>query len=110
MTPAAVPSSRLGRLGVVASVAPTVYGLLHDRLGVGPELLGPHVALGDDLAVDSLDVLELVIELESAFGVVLPEREIDRMRTVADLVHTLAKYVWERDHPEPFELEAGAAA
>jgi acyl carrier protein len=110
MTPAAVPSSHVGRLGLVASVAPTVYGLLHDRLGVSPQLLGPHVALGDDLAVDSLDVLDLMIDLESAFGIVVPEREIDRLRTAADLVHTIAKFVWERDHPEPFERAAAASA
>ena len=99
-----------GRFGLVAAVAPTVYTLLSDRLGVSPELLGPHVALGDDLAVDSLDLLEVVIELESAFGIVVPEREIDRLRTVADLVHVIAKYRWERDHPEPFRVRTGAAA
>jgi acyl carrier protein len=104
-----IPAS-LGRYGLVAFVAPTVHQLLDDRLGVSPELLGPYVALGDDLAVDSLDVLEIVVELESVFGIVVPEREVDRMRTVADLVHVVAKYLWERDHPEPFALEHHAAA
>jgi acyl carrier protein len=103
-------SPPLGRFGLVARVAPTVHAILNDRLGIGPELLGPHVALGDDLAVDSLDLLEVVIDLESAFGICVPEREIDRVRTVADLVHVVAKYLWERDHPEPFRRDAGAAA
>jgi acyl carrier protein len=103
-----IPAS-LGRYGLVAFVAPTVHQLLDDRLGVSPELLGPYVALGDDLAVDSLDVLEIVVELESVFGIVVPEREVDRTRTVADLVHVVAKYLWERDHPEPFALEHAAA-
>jgi acyl carrier protein len=104
-----IPAS-LGRYGLIAFVAPTVHQLLDDRLGVSPELLGPYVALGDDLAVDSLDVLEIVVELESVFGIVVPEREVDRTRTVADLVHVVAKYLWERDHPEPFALEQHAAA
>jgi acyl carrier protein len=99
-----------GRFGLVASVAPTVYGLLTDRLGIGAELLGPHVALGDDLAVDSLDLLDVVIELESAFTIVIPERELDRLCTVADLIHVIAKYRWERDHSEPFESRTDAAA
>jgi acyl carrier protein len=110
VTPPTALPTRPGRFGLVAAVAPTVYALLTDRLGVGPELLGPHVALGADLAVDSLDLLEVVIELESAFGIVVPERELDRLRTVADLVHVIAKYRWERDHPEPFRLPTGAAA
>jgi len=104
-----IPAS-LGRYGLIAFVAPTVHQLLDDRLGVSPELLGPYVALGDDLAVDSIDVLEIVVELESVFGIVVPEREVDRTRTVADLVHVVAKYLWERDHPEPFALEQHAAA
>jgi acyl carrier protein len=107
--PAPVPPT-VGRLGLVARVAPTVYAVLDEHLGIAPELLGPHVALGDDLAVDSLDLLEVVIELESAFAVCVPEREIDRLRTVADLVHVIAKYVWERDHPEPYRAPLHAAA
>jgi len=101
---------RSSRLRLVAQVAPTVYAALDERLGIGPELLGPLVFLGDDLAIDSLDLLELVIDLESAFAICVPEREIDRLRTVADLVHVVAKYVWERDHPEPYSLPLHVAA
>ena len=107
--PSSVPSA-LGRAGLVAHVAPTVYAVLDERLGIGPELLGPHVALGDDLAVDSLDLLEVVIDLESAFAICVPEREVDRLRTVADLVHVVARYLWERDHPEPYDPPLHAAA
>jgi acyl carrier protein len=96
-----VPPS-LGRIGLVAHVTPTVHAVLEDRLGVSPALIGPYVALGDDLAIDSLDLLDAVIDLESVFQIHVPERDIDRLQTVADLVHVVAKYVWERDHPEPF--------
>lgn len=96
-----VPSN-IGRFGLVAFVTPTVHTVLDERLGIAPELIGPHVALGDDLAVDSLDLLEVVIDLESVFGICVPERDVDRLRTVADLVHVVAKYLWERDHADPF--------
>ena len=108
MTPSSVPAT-LGRMGVVALVAPSVPGILHDRLGIAPQLLGAHVMLGDDLAIDSLDLLEVVIDLESAFGIVVPEQAIDRVRTVADLIHVVAKYLWERDHAEPFDRFRDAA-
>ena len=102
------PTTR--RLGLVAHVAPTVYAVLDERLDIGLELLGPHVVLGDDLAVHPLDLLEVVIDLESAFAICVPEREIDHLRTVADLVHVIAKYVWERDHPEPYRPPLHVAA
>jgi len=106
--PSVVPST-LGRLGLVAYVTPTVYAILDERLGVSPALLSPHVSLAEDLAVDSLDLMEVVIDLESVFGVVVPEREIDRVRTVSDLIRVVARYLWERDRAEPWRpLEAAA--
>jgi len=107
--PFVVPPT-LGRLGLVAFVTPTVYTILDDRLGVSPAFLAPNVALGDDLAVDSLDLLELVIDLESVFGIVVPERDIDRVRTVSDLIRVVARYLWERDHAEPWQRRLDAAA
>jgi acyl carrier protein len=97
-------------MGVVALVVPGVHDILDERLGIGPELLGSRTLLGDDLGIDSLDLLEVVLDCESAFGIVVPEREIDHIRSVADLVHVVAKYVWERDSPEPFGQPLNAAA
>lgn len=95
------PPAPPGRLALIAEVAPAVHAVLEDRLGVSPALIAPHVALGGDLAIDSLDLLEAVLDLESVFRIHVPEREIDRVQTVADLVHVVARYLWERDHPEP---------
>jgi acyl carrier protein len=92
-----------GRLGLVEFVEPAVCEVLHERVGVDLGMLRTAISLTDDLALDSLDMLEVVIDLESAFAIVVPEREIDRVRSVGDLVRVVAKYVWERDHPEPFE-------
>ena len=97
------------RPDLVTRVELVVYGVVSDRLGVPADALGRSVSLVDDLAVDSLDLLELVIDLESAFAIVIPEREIDRVGTVADLAELVAKYVWERDHPEPFASRRIAA-
>jgi acyl carrier protein len=41
----------------------------------------PHVSLGNDLAVDSLDLLELAGRVEDAFDVTLPERELGAVTT-----------------------------
>ena len=108
MRPFVVPPT-IGRLGLVALVTPTVHAILDERVGVSPAFLSPNVALGDDLGVDLLDLLELVIDLESVFGIVVPEHDIDRVRTVADLIRVVARYLWERDHAEPWRpLDAAA--
>ena len=54
-------------------VEPHVRRLVVDHLGVGVEELVPEVSLRDDLAADSLDLVELALALEGRFGIGVPE-------------------------------------
>ena len=67
-------------------VEPRVRRVVADRLGVSVEELGPDVSLTDDLAVDSLDLIDLTLGLEAELGIVVPESAIDEVRTYGDLV------------------------
>ena len=48
--------------------------------------------IGDDLGVDSLDLLSLFMALEDEFGGTIPEEEAERLSTLRDV----AIYVQER--------------
>jgi len=63
-----------------------VRQLVAEQLGVAVEELGPEVSLTDDLAADSLDLLELALVVESEFAIALPQRTVDELRTCRDLV------------------------
>ena len=67
-------------------VEPRVRRVVAEHLGVGVEELGPAVSLTDDLAADSLDMLELAITLEGQFGIAIPESLIDDVHRYGDLV------------------------
>jgi acyl carrier protein len=41
--------------------------------------------LADDLGLDSLDLIELVMELEEEFGITIADAEAEACRTVADV-------------------------
>ena len=43
-------------------------------------------SLTDDLGADSLGVLELVMDLETAFGIDVPDARMEDVKTVADVV------------------------
>ncbi len=43
-------------------------------------------SLTDDLGADSLGVLELVMDLEAAFGIDIPDDRMEGVKTVADVV------------------------
>jgi acyl carrier protein len=103
--PSVVPTT-LSRLGLVAYVTPTVHAILDERLGVSPALLGSETSFRDDLAADRVRLADVVIDLESVFGIVVAESEIDRVATVSDLVRVVARYLWERDRAEPWRPAA----
>src|SRR4029453_11343986 len=76
----------LGRRDMNEFVEPHVRRLVAERLGVGVEELVADVSLRDDLAADSLDLVELAMALEGEFAIVVPEHILDEVRTYSDLV------------------------
>ena len=90
----------LGRQDVNEFVEPHVRRLVAEHLGVGVEELVSDVSLRDDLAADSLDLVELAIALEGEFAIVVPERILDEVRTYSDLVRTTSLLIrarWEAE-------------
>jgi acyl carrier protein len=51
-------------------------------LQVSPEQVTMEARFGDDLDADSLDLVELVMALEEAFDVEVPEEELDGIETI----------------------------
>jgi acyl carrier protein len=56
------------------------------RLGLPPEQLVPEARLVEDLGLDSLDAVELAISVERKFDIEVPEEELTKLKTVADMV------------------------
>jgi acyl carrier protein len=45
----------------------------------------PDASILDDLGADSLDVVEMVMSLEEAFDIEVPDDDVEALRTVADV-------------------------
>jgi len=59
---------------------------------VPAEVITPDTNLEQDLGVDSLDIVELVMEVEEQFDVQVPdEQAVKQMRTVADTVRFIQR-------------------
>ena len=67
-----------------------------DRLGqaagVGPEHITLFTSFVEDIGADSLDIVELVMELEEQFGVAIPDDEAERMKTVEDAIRYIMQH------------------
>ena len=62
-----------------------LYALLANQLGLEREELAPEAHILDDLGVDSLDVVELMMALEESFDIVVPDEDVERLQTIADV-------------------------
>jgi acyl carrier protein len=63
-----------------------VTSIISMHLGIAPDAVVPGASLVDDLGADSLDTVELVIAFETAFGIVVPEADVEHIRTVQDAI------------------------
>src|SRR5689334_21489010 len=104
-TPRRIPVG-LGRWGMDEFVEPHVRRLVAERLGVGVEELLSEVSLRDDLAADSLDLVELALALDGEFAIAVPERILDEVRTFGDLVCATGLLIRARREEEARGAEA----
>ena len=63
-----------------------VISIVSEQLGVPKEEISRDSSFIDDLKADSLDVVELVMELEDEFGVSIPDEDYEKIRTVGDAI------------------------
>jgi acyl carrier protein len=56
-----------------------------------PERITFFSSFAEDIGVDSLDIVELVMELDEEFEVTIPDDEAERIKTVADAIRYIEK-------------------
>jgi len=63
-----------------------LFTLIADELSVDKEQVTLEANLQDDLGADSLDAIQLIMSIENEFDITIPESEIDKLKTVADIM------------------------
>jgi acyl carrier protein len=60
--------------------------ILADQLSIDEESISMSSNIIEDLNADSLDIVELVMTMETEFNLAIPDEEAERIRTVGDAV------------------------
>jgi acyl carrier protein len=76
-----------------AGIEVQVRSILAKHLGLELSEIEPEADILDDLGADSLDVVEMVMALEHAFDIEVPDSEVEAMRTIADVERFVASAV-----------------
>ncbi|MGA2525480.1 MAG: acyl carrier protein [Smithellaceae bacterium] len=66
-----------------------VIKLVMEQLDVTREECVPEASFIDDLGADSLDLVELIMEMEEVFGIEIADEELEKIRTVKDVIEFL---------------------
>jgi len=68
-----------------------VRDLIVEELDVDKEIVTEDASILDDLGADSLDVVELVMALEETFDITVADDEVQKLKTVGDVVKYIEK-------------------
>lgn len=60
--------------------------IIVDQLAVDPDEVSMEASFIDDLNADSLDLVELIMEIEEKFGIQVPDDAAEKIKTVGDAV------------------------
>ena len=69
-----------------AEIAKKVIDLISSQLEIDADKIKTEASFTDDLKADSLAVVELVLALEEAFGIEIPDEDTEKIRTVQDAI------------------------
>jgi acyl carrier protein len=70
----------------VASVADRVIEIVAEQLGTEKEKVTRETSFVNDLGADSLDTVELVMELEEEFDINIPDDAAEKIETVGQAI------------------------
>ena len=68
-----------------------IQAMLAEALNLPIEKVTPDAKIVDDLGADSLDLVELLSQLEDEYGITIPDEEVESLVTVADVAAELDK-------------------
>ncbi len=66
--------------------------VIADKLGVEPSKITPEAKFVEDLGADSLDTVELVMQLEDEFNLEIPDEEAEKLTTVGSVVEYIESH------------------
>ncbi len=60
--------------------------IIVEQLSVDKDKVVPGASFVDDLGADSLDLVELIMAMEEAFGIEIPDEVAEKITTVKDAI------------------------
>jgi len=76
----------------MADIKKKVIAIIAERLAKPEDSIDESSHLVDDLGADSLELVEIIMEIEEQFGLTIPEGEADKIKTVGNAIAYVEKH------------------
>ena len=70
----------------MSEIESKVKAIIVEKLGVEEAEVKPEASFTNDLGADSLETVELMMDLEKEFGITIPEEESEKIATVGQAI------------------------
>lgn len=70
-----------------------VKQIIAEKLSIDEDNIVPEASFIEDLGADSLENVELIMELENQFGIEIPDEEAQKIQTVRDAINYVTEKV-----------------
>jgi acyl carrier protein len=74
------------------AVAEKVKSIIAENLDVDEQEITPDASFTEDLGADSLDIVELVMAFEEAFGIEIPDEDAEKITRVREAVEYIESH------------------
>ena len=79
------------------SVEERVIEIVSEQMGVSKDQITKDTSFINDLGADSLDTVELVMELEEEFDITIPDEKAEEIQTVGQAVAYIEEHTKTKD-------------
>lgn len=72
-----------------------IKNIISEQLGIDADEISIDSSFVDDLGADSLDIVELIMALETEFDLEIPDEDAEKISTVSDVVEYIKAHTEE---------------
>ncbi len=77
----------------MSEIESKVKSIIIDKLGVDENEVVPKASFTNDLGADSLDTVEIIMELEKSFNIQIPDEDAEKIVTVQEAITYIEKVI-----------------
>jgi acyl carrier protein len=83
----------LRKISNTDSINIIIKDTLSEKTGIEYHLIADNASFVDDLGIDSLDFIEIIMELEKKFKIKITDEESEKLRTVANIIQLIKQKI-----------------